>query len=104
MIAKWLCIVCAATAVGRAADDPGELLVKAIAAFRKNEPRQKHWNWQTVETRDLVDRSGKSVQSFPAVTSESLIRSDGRRCNAVVTWGDGKKPYLAEANADDRCQ
>src|SRR3982751_1691606 len=103
MVAKWLCVFYALTTAA-AADDAGAWLTKAVEAFRKNEPRQKHWNWQTVETRELVDRSGKAVQRFPAVTSESLIRGDGRRCNAVVAWGDGKRPYLAEADADERCQ
>src|SRR6059058_2228792 len=87
----------------RAADDASSILAKSVAAFRTNEPKQKHWNWQTVETRELVDRSGKTVQAFPVVTSESVIRADGRRCNAVVAWGDGKKPYLANADPDERC-
>src|ERR1051325_2405335 len=86
------------------AGDAETLLAKAAAAFRANEARQKHWNWQTVETRELVDRSGKAVQRFPSVTSESVIRSDGRRCNAVVAGGDGRKPYLANADPDERCR
>jgi len=98
MIAKWLCVFCALTTAVRAADDAAALLDKAVEAFRKNEPKQKNWNWQNIETRELVDRSGSAVQKFPAVTSESVIRGDGRRCNAVLTWGDGKKPYLAEAD------
>lgn len=86
------------------AEDAGALLTKAVDAFRKNEPKQKHWNWQTVEDRALVNRSGVAVQMFPRVTSESVIRSDGRRCNAVVAWSDGKKPYLADADPDERCR
>jgi hypothetical protein len=104
MIAKWLCVFCALTTNAAAADEAADWLTKAVEAFRKNEPKQKHWNWQTVETRELVDRSGKAVQAFPVVTSESVIRADGRRCNAVVAWGDGKKPYLADADPDERCQ
>ena len=104
MIPKWFCLVCALAATAPAADDAGTLLSKAVDAFRRNDPKQKHWNWQTVETRELVDRSGKAAQDFPTVTSESVIRSDGRRCNAVVTWGDGKKPYLADADPDERCR
>src|SRR5689334_14670577 len=104
MTAKGLFVLCAFTASAGAADDAAALLTKAVDAFRKNEPKQKHWNWHTVETRALVDRSGKPTQEFPVVTSESLIRADGRRCNAVVAWGDGKKPYLAEADPDERCQ
>src|SRR6267142_6044453 len=104
MTAKWLCVFCALTTTAGAADAAASLLDKAVEAFRKNEPKQKIWNWQIVETRELVDRSGNAVQKFPVVTSESVIRADGRRCNAVLTWGDGKKPYLAEADADERCQ
>jgi hypothetical protein len=87
-----------------AADDANALLAKAVEAFRANQPKQKNWNWQTVESRELVDRAGKTQQRFPTVTSESLLRSDGRRCNAVVSWGDGRKPYLADADPDERCQ
>jgi hypothetical protein len=104
MIAKWIFVICAAANSVSAADDAAAFLTRAAGAFRQNETKQKHWNWQTIETRELVDRSGKMVQKFPAVTSESLIRSDGRRCNAVVAWGDGRKPYLADADSDDRCQ
>jgi len=87
-----------------AADDGAALLAKSVEAFRNNAPKAKNWNWQTVESRELVDRSGKTVQRFPAVTSESILRSDGRRCNAVASWGDGRKPYLADADPDERCQ
>lgn len=104
VIAKWICIVCAATISTRAADDAAALLTGAVEVFRQNQSKEKHWNWQTIETRELVDRSGKPVQTFPSVTAESLIQSDGRRCNAVVAWGDGRKPYLADANSDERCQ
>ena len=107
MIAKWLCAVCAAlvfASCARAADDAAALLAKAVEAFRANQPKERNWNWQIVESRELVDRSGKTVQRFPGVTSESILRSDGRRCNAVVSWGDGRKPYLADADPDQRCQ
>jgi hypothetical protein len=30
-----------------------------------------------VETRQLLNRSGENLQSFPSVTSESVIRSNG---------------------------
>ena len=33
-----------------------------------------------------------------------MIQGDGRRCNAVTSWGDGHQPYLKDANSDDRCQ
>jgi hypothetical protein len=92
------------TTVAYSAGDATALLTKAVAAFRANDPKQKNWNWQTTETRELVDRSGKAAQKFPTVVSESILRSDGRRCNAVVSWGDGRKPYLADADPDQRCQ
>jgi hypothetical protein len=37
------------------------------------------------------------------VTVESPIRSDGKRCNALLAWGDGVEPYLANASAEERC-
>jgi hypothetical protein len=92
------------TSALHATDDASALLAKAGEAFRANQPKQKNWNWQTVESRELVDRAGKPLQRFPNVTSESILRSDGRRCNAVVSWGDGRKPYLADADPDERCQ
>src|SRR5215475_3788495 len=97
-------VLLALTAAASTADDAGALLAKAADAFRANEAKQKHWNWQTIEQRQLVNRAGAAVQTFPQVTSESVIRSDGRRCNAVVSWGDGRKPYLADADPDQRCQ
>jgi hypothetical protein len=97
-------VLLALAAAPLAAEDAGALLAKAADTFRANEAKQKHWNWQTVENRELVNRSGAAVQKFPQVTSESVIRSDGRRCNAVVAWGDGKKPYLADADPDERCR
>uniref|UniRef100_Q027V6 Uncharacterized protein n=1 Tax=Solibacter usitatus (strain Ellin6076) TaxID=234267 RepID=Q027V6_SOLUE len=80
------------------------LLAKSVAAFQKNLARQKQWNWTIFETRALTDKAGKTVQTMPSVTSESIIRSDGRRCNAVTAWGDGREPYLKNAGADERCQ
>jgi hypothetical protein len=79
-------------------------LAKAVAAFESNLAKQKHWNWTITETRGLLDKSGKSVVAFPPVTSESVIRSNGRRCNAVTAWGDGREPYMKDADADERCQ
>jgi hypothetical protein len=94
------------TAVGFAASDTATaaLLAKALAAFEKNVENEKHWNWLILETRDLVDKSGALLQHFPNVTSESVIRSDERRCNAVTAWGDGRAPYLKNADPDQRCQ
>ncbi len=78
--------------------------MKAAAAFQANHEREKHWNWNVQETRRLLDRSGKVLQTFPSVTSESIIRSTGKRCNAIVAWGDGKAPFMADADPDARCQ
>ncbi len=80
------------------------LLAKAQAAFARNAANEKQWNWTILETRDLVDKAGGLLQHFPNVTSESVIRSDGRRCNAVTAWGDGRAPYLKNADPDQRCQ
>ena len=91
-------------ATARAQDDAAALLSRAVEAFRANEPKQRYWNWQTAEVRTLVDRSGGAVESFPSVTVESVLRPDGRRCNAVTAWGDGRRPYLADADPEARCQ
>jgi hypothetical protein len=87
-----------------AQNDAAALLAKAVAGFSWNQRNEKHWNWTIVETRHLLDNSGKTIQSFPSVTSESVIRSDGRRCNALTAWGDGRAPFMKDADADDRCQ
>ena len=80
-----------------------DLLAKALAAFQENQKQQDHWNWTTSETRAVVDKSGAVVQKFPDVTIESVIRKDGRRCNAVLSWGDGVEPYQLHGEADARC-
>src|SRR2546425_10218005 len=85
-------------------DDAAALLAKAAAAFRQNQDNEKHWNWNVTETRTLVNKAGDPVQKFPGVTSESVIRANGRRCDAVLSWGDGKQPYLRDADAEARCQ
>ena len=87
-----------------AQDDATALLAKAVAAFEKNQQNEKHWNWSIVETRQLLNKSGEILQRFPSVTSESVIRSNGRRCNAVNAWGDGRAPYMKDADPDERCQ
>ena len=97
--------VLAATFPAAAADaEAAALLAKSVAAFQKNLVNQKHWNWTITETRELTDKAGKAVHVFPSVTSESVIRSDGRRCNAVTGWGDGRAPYMKDADPDERCQ
>jgi hypothetical protein len=80
------------------------LLARSVAAFQGNLANQKHWNWKISEVRALTDKSGREIYPLPDVTSESVIRSDGRRCNAVTAWGDGRKPYLKDADPDERCQ
>ncbi|HLK67670.1 MAG TPA: hypothetical protein VKU19_29770 [Bryobacteraceae bacterium] len=80
-----------------------ELLAKAREAFAQNRERQDHWNWTTTEERAVVDRAGRTVQPLPSVTVESVIRKDGRRCNAVLSWGDGVAPYKLNEDADTRC-
>jgi hypothetical protein len=81
-----------------------DLLAKASAAFDVNRTREPHWSWTAIEKRELADRSGDILQSFPAVTAESLVRSDGNRCNAVVAWSDGLTPYKPLADSDERCR
>src|SRR5437763_7838941 len=99
-----VCLVAAVTAAWAADGDASVLLARAVAAFQHNLDNEKHWNWTISETRELTDKSGRAVQKFPAVKSESVLLGDGRRCNAVTSWGDGHQPYLKDAPADDRCQ
>src|SRR5579871_3977202 len=80
-----------------------DLLAKAREAFQRNIEHQDHWNWTTTENRVVVDRTGHAVQNLPWVTVESVIRKDGRRCNAVLAWGDGVEPYKLNEDADARC-
>jgi hypothetical protein len=95
-----LCVVAARAADG----DASVLLAKAVGAFERNVEHEKQWNWTITETRYLADRPGKAVEMFPAVHSESVILGNGRRCNAVTSWGDGHPAYLKDADPDDRCQ
>ncbi len=86
------------------AQDATGMLAKAITAFENNQQNEKHWNWSIVETRHIENRSGKTVETFPSVTSESVIRTNGRRCNALTEWDDGLEPYMKGADPDQRCQ
>jgi hypothetical protein len=100
-----LAVLISATISAAAADaQAAGLLAKSVAAFQDNLAKQKHWNWSITETRHLADKSGKPLITFPVVTSESVIRSDARRCNAVTSWGDGRVPYMKDADPDERCQ
>jgi hypothetical protein len=98
------CLLALLPAKGAPADEAVALLAKAGQAFRSNQGRQEHWNWNTHETRRLLDKAGKVVQTFPSLDAESVLRSGGKRCNAVLAWGDGKTPYLVDADPDTRCQ
>ncbi len=86
------------------AQDGQALLAKARAAFLANQPQERYWIWTAITTRSIVDKAGTTRDQFPSVTIESPIRSDGKRCNAVVAWGDGVEPYLKDASADQRCK
>jgi len=80
-----------------------DLLAKAQIALAQNREREKHWNWTTVETQTVLNGAGHEQQRLPDVTVESVIRQDGRRCTAVLSWGDGVTPYKLNEDADARC-
>ena len=86
-----------------AGDDARALLERAHAAFVENRGHARSWNWTSVTSRTIIDANGRLLEKLPGVTVESPIRSDGKRCNAVLAWGDGREPYLATASADERC-
>ncbi len=99
-------LLCMAIAAGTAAaqrQSAPDLLAKALAAFTANHDQQTHWNWTTEEIRVVIDGQGRELQHLPDVTAESVIRKDGRRCNAVLAWGDGVAPYALGAEPDARC-
>jgi hypothetical protein len=90
--------------IAAAADsDASALLAKARSAFIENRAHERHWTWTTTTTRSIIDKHDNVLEQIPSVTVESPIRSDGKRCNAVLAWGDGREPYLANADADARC-
>lgn len=86
------------------ADDASALLAKARSAFERNTPQDRYWIWSAVTKRSVIDKDGKLLEELPSVTIETLIRPDGRRCNAVTAWGDGLAPFLENASAEERCQ
>ena len=86
-----------------AREDAHTLLAKALAAYERNQQQEVHWNWTAEETRSIVGKEGDE-QKLADVTVESVIRDDGRRCNAVLAWADGTKPYALDSNPDSRCQ
>ena len=85
------------------AQDAAVLLAKARTAFIENRQRERYWNWTTVTTRTILGKDDQVMETLPSVTVESPISSTGERCNAVLAWGDGREPYLADASADERC-
>jgi hypothetical protein len=85
------------------AQDPAALLAKARTAFIENRQRERYWNWTTITTRTILGKDDHEIETLPSVTVESPISSSGERCNAVLAWGDGRAPYLADATADERC-
>jgi hypothetical protein len=99
------CVACLlAVAPLRAVDgEAAALLAKSVAAFQSNLEHEKHWNWTTTETRQILGKSGEVLQTLPELRSESVIMNDGKRCNAVTFWGDGHQPYLKDAPPEDRC-
>ncbi len=98
VLAGWIAAV-----VPARAQTAAELLAKARAAFEQNRRLESHWNWTTSQTHVLLGAGGKELRQLPAVVVESVIRSDGRRCNAVVSWGDGVPPYKVNEDPDVRC-
>jgi hypothetical protein len=96
-------LLSAAASAQDTSKDALAVLEKARAAFFENQKHERYWNWTTVEGRSILDKSGKVIEVLPMVTVDSPIRSDGKRCNAVLAWGDGREPYLVNATADERC-
>jgi hypothetical protein len=106
MNACCITAACLLAAASHAAppDEAAAVLANATEAYRSNQQRQEHWNWSIHETRKLLDKAGNVLQTFPWVDSESIIRTGGKRCNAILAWGDGKAPYMIDADPDARCQ
>ena len=82
---------------------PEALLAKAAAAFEQNRQQDKFWNKTSRESWYVSDNRGFVVQRFPAVVTESVLRQDGTRCNAVVEWADAVPAYLRNGPEDSRC-
>jgi len=105
MPSKLLMVVLATPSFVLAADREAiGLLAKAKAEFLANREKANHWIWTSIETHFVTNKAAEVLEKLPSVTVESPIRSDGRHCNAVLSWGDGTVPYLADADADARCQ
>ena len=92
MITSWLGLatVFLATVIPTAAQESAAgLLAKAVAAFENNEKNEKHWNWNIVETRQLLSKSGETLQKFPSVTSD---RDPQQWAPLQCTDGLGRRP------------
>src|SRR5580658_7328735 len=87
-----------------AQENATDLLAKAADAFQRNQAKEGHWTWTVEEHAFTRDAAGKTIQEFPVVKVESVIRSDGRRCEAVLSWSDDWEPYPEGADNDTRCQ
>jgi hypothetical protein len=85
------------------AQDAVTILAKARAAFLENRERERFWNWTTVTERSITDKNRNVLDKLPSTTVESPIRGDGKRCNALLAWGDGVEPYLSTATPEERC-
>ena len=57
-----------------AQDDATALLAKSVAAFEKNQQNEKQWNWNIVETRQLLNRSGETRSEERRVGKECRSR------------------------------
>ncbi len=101
---RWFLGLILAAASGAPRPDAAALLAKASVAYEQNDQQEVHWNWNVEEDRRIIDKRGHPLQTLPSVTLESVIRRDGRRCNAVLSWSDGIEPYLAHGEPDARCQ
>src|SRR5215471_12656928 len=98
-----LCALAALPAFAAADRDASALLAKSVLAYQRNLEHEKHWHWTISETRRLADKAGETLQEFPKVQSEAVIMGNGRRCNAVTSWGDGHQAFLKDAAPEDRC-
>jgi len=100
---RCMMLLCAAAVAHAQADTVAGMMAKAESAYEGNLLQEKHWNWTTTEERVVEGRDGRALTRLPNVVVESVIRNDGRRCVAVLSWGDGVEPYALSADAETRC-
>ena len=98
-----LALLAAASMAAAPAPGAASLLAKASAAYEQNILQEKHWNWTSTEIYRVTLKGGDIVARLPSVTIESVIRSDGQRCSAVLRWDDGVEAHLAKGDAESRC-